>query len=63
MRFCHCISGADVAQLLSSTTSAGPETPLFVITVGDPQKVGDPIKAHIVYTVSTRVSDIYLSSP
>lgn len=28
---------------------------MFVITVGDPQKVGDPISAHIVYTVSTKV--------
>lgn len=31
------------------------ESPKFIITVGDPQKVGDPINAHIVYTVSTRV--------
>jgi len=31
------------------------DSPLFHITVGDPQKVGDPINAHIVYTVSTRV--------
>jgi hypothetical protein len=30
--------------------------PLFTISVGDPQKVGDPIKAHIVYTVTTFVS-------
>lgn len=28
---------------------------MFAITVGDPQKVGDPLSAHIVYTVHTRV--------
>ncbi|KAG8980074.1 Vacuolar protein sorting-associated protein 5 [Tulasnella sp. JGI-2019a] len=30
--------------------------PTFVITVGDPQKVGDPLKAHIVYTVHTKTT-------
>ncbi|KAG9017162.1 Vacuolar protein sorting-associated protein 5 [Tulasnella sp. 427] len=30
--------------------------PVFVITVGDPQKVGDPLSAHIVYTVHTRTT-------
>ncbi|KAG8923691.1 Vacuolar protein sorting-associated protein 5, partial [Tulasnella sp. 418] len=30
--------------------------PEFIITVGDPQKVGDPISAHIVYTVTTRTT-------
>ncbi|KAG9045925.1 Vacuolar protein sorting-associated protein 5 [Tulasnella sp. UAMH 9824] len=30
--------------------------PVFVITVGDPQKVGDPLSAHIVYTVQTRTT-------
>lgn len=29
--------------------------PVFIITVGDPQKKGDPLKAHIVYTVHTKV--------
>lgn len=36
-------------------SSVASDPPLFHITVGDPQKVGDPINAHIVYTVSTRV--------
>ncbi|KAG8907684.1 Vacuolar protein sorting-associated protein 5 [Tulasnella sp. 403] len=30
--------------------------PVFIITVGDPQKVGDPISAHIVYTVQTKTT-------
>ncbi|KAF8327186.1 Vps5 C terminal like-domain-containing protein [Cantharellus anzutake] len=29
---------------------------MFTITVGDPQKVGDPISAHIVYTVTTKTN-------
>lgn len=33
-----------------------PELPWFQVKVGDPQKVGDPMTAHIVYTVRTRVS-------
>ncbi|KDQ19604.1 hypothetical protein BOTBODRAFT_51951 [Botryobasidium botryosum FD-172 SS1] len=37
--------------------------PLFVITVGDPQKVGDPISAHIVYTVHTKTSSPLYSKP
>lgn len=28
---------------------------MYKITVGDPQKVGDPISAHIIYTVHTKV--------
>lgn len=33
-----------------------PKRPSFTIRVGDPQKVGDPVTAHIVYTVRTQVS-------
>jgi sorting nexin-1/2 len=29
--------------------------PLFTITVDDPQKVGDPIRAFTMYTVHTKV--------
>lgn len=29
--------------------------PIFVITVDDPQKVGDPIRSFTMYTVHTRV--------
>lgn len=29
--------------------------PTFKITVEDPQKIGDPISAHIIYRVRTRV--------
>lgn len=38
-----------------SKRSEGPIPPLFVISVEDPQKVGDPIRAHTLYTVHTRV--------
>jgi sorting nexin-1/2 len=31
-------------------------TPLFVITVDDPQKVGDPIRSYVMYTVHTRTT-------
>ena len=42
-------------------TAAQPRTetglqPVFVITVDDPQKVGDPIRSFTMYTVHTRVS-------
>ncbi|EJU03795.1 Vps5-domain-containing protein [Dacryopinax primogenitus] len=33
-----------------------PDRPSINVTVGDPQKVGDPINAHIVYTVHTTTS-------
>ncbi|KAG8220989.1 Vps5 C terminal like-domain-containing protein [Butyriboletus roseoflavus] len=36
--------------------SEGPIPPLFVISVEDPQKVGDPIRAHTLYTVHTLTS-------
>ena len=46
----------DPALLIDDQLSATEASvPPFHIMVGDPQKVGDPIKAHIVYTVSTRV--------
>ncbi|PVG02045.1 Vps5-domain-containing protein [Serendipita vermifera] len=31
--------------------------PMYTITVGDPQKVGDPISAHIIYTVHTKTTN------
>ncbi|KIJ65594.1 hypothetical protein HYDPIDRAFT_174995 [Hydnomerulius pinastri MD-312] len=34
----------------------GSIAPVFVISVDDPQKVGDPIRAHTLYTVHTRTS-------
>ncbi|KAB5589577.1 Sorting nexin-1 protein [Ceratobasidium theobromae] len=39
----------------------GPFT--FVITVGDPQKVGDPINPYIVYTVSTKTNSPHYRKP
>ncbi|KAI5999338.1 Vps5 C terminal like-domain-containing protein [Pisolithus orientalis] len=38
------------------TRSDGSIPPLFVISVDDPQKVGDPIRQFIMYTVHTRTS-------
>ncbi|KAG8880932.1 Vacuolar protein sorting-associated protein 5 [Tulasnella sp. 331] len=45
-------------QVNGNNSFSDPKTPLptFVITVGDPQKIGDPIKAHIVYTVHTKTT-------
>jgi len=37
--------------------------PVFSITVDDPQKVGSPIGAYTMYTVHTRVSAFFYSSP
>ncbi len=31
-------------------------TPVFQITVGDPTKVGDPVRGHIVYTIRTKTT-------
>lgn len=33
---------------------------MFVITVDDPQKVGDPIRAYTMYTVHTKVCNARL---
>lgn len=41
---------------IGSTGSGQKARPSFQIKVGDPQKVGDPVTAHIVYTVRTKVS-------
>ncbi|KAH7327605.1 Vps5 C terminal like-domain-containing protein [Rhizoctonia solani] len=35
----------------------------FTITVGDPQKVGDPINPYIVYTVSTKTNSPHYRKP
>jgi sorting nexin-1/2 len=32
--------------------------PVFIISVDDPQKVGDPIRSFTMYTVHTRVSHV-----
>ncbi|KAI6041276.1 Vps5 C terminal like-domain-containing protein, partial [Pisolithus marmoratus] len=40
----------------SVTRNDGSIPPLFVISVDDPQKVGDPIRQFIMYTVHTRTS-------
>lgn len=48
------------------TTPGKKETglqPLFTITVEDPQKVGDPIRAYTMYTVHTRTTSPMYSQP
>jgi len=40
----------------------GPQ-PVFTITVEDPQKVGDPIRAFIMYTVHTKTASAAFSKP
>ncbi|CCO31857.1 Sorting nexin-1 OS=Pongo abelii GN=SNX1 PE=2 SV=1 [Rhizoctonia solani AG-1 IB] len=44
-----------------SSESNGPFT--FHITVGDPQKVGDPINPYIVYTVTTKTNSPHYRKP
>jgi hypothetical protein len=47
--------------LLQTTPTEKKETglqPLFAITVEDPQKVGDPIRAFIMYTVHTKACSV-----
>ncbi|KAF8555974.1 Vps5-domain-containing protein [Imleria badia] len=46
------LSGSPVA----SKRTEGPIPSLFAISVEDPQKVGDPIRAHTLYTVHTHTS-------
>lgn len=43
-------------EALSSAKKDAGLQPVFVVTVDDPQKVGDPIRQYIMYTVHTRVS-------
>ncbi|KAI9440594.1 Vps5-domain-containing protein [Lactarius indigo] len=48
------------------TPAAKKETglqPLFTITVDDPQKVGDPIRAYTMYTVHTKTTSPLFSQP
>ncbi|KAI5995512.1 Vps5 C terminal like-domain-containing protein [Pisolithus albus] len=45
-----------VERAASVTRSDGSIPPLFAISVDDPQKVGDPIRQFIMYTVHTRTS-------
>ncbi|KAE8221791.1 hypothetical protein CF319_g4905 [Tilletia indica] len=44
------------SRSVSLAASAAPPKLLFEIRVGDPQKVGDPVTAHIVYTVRTKTT-------
>lgn len=48
-------------QSVRANESNGPHT--FVITVGDPQKVGDSINPYIVYTVSTKTNSPHYRKP
>ncbi|CCA75360.1 related to vacuolar protein sorting-associated protein vps5 [Serendipita indica DSM 11827] len=49
----------DNVPLAQSLSMSKPPPPvaMYVISVGDPQKIGDPISAHIVYTVTTKTNN------
>ena len=56
-------SGTKPATSVSTPASGKKENgihPVFVITVDDPQRVGDPIRAYTMYTVHTKVRIYYL---
>ena len=38
------------------------QQPMFMISVEDPQRVGDPIRAYIMYTVHTKASCLEFGS-
>ena len=50
------------------STSSGPPRkegeiqPVFVISVDDPQRVGDPIRAYTMYTVHTKVGKLFIEA-
>jgi hypothetical protein len=44
------------AQNARAKAAQAPIQPVFVITVEDPQKVGDPVRGYTMYTVHTKVS-------
>ncbi|EJD47925.1 Vps5-domain-containing protein [Auricularia subglabra TFB-10046 SS5] len=53
----------DGAESSGPASGGKKEPPKFIISVGDPQKVGDPISAHIIYTVHTKtISKLYRKS-
>lgn len=57
--FCRVLTvgmqDAEVTNAVQSSTSGSGPIPLFQISVDDPQKVGDPIRPYILYTVHTKV--------
>ncbi|KAG8741717.1 Vacuolar protein sorting-associated protein 5 [Ceratobasidium sp. 414] len=58
-------TGKDAEGSRSGTPQGGPVPAgsTFTITVGDPQKVGDPINPYIVYTVSTKTTSPLYRKP
>lgn len=54
----------EIQKALSTRAGARADIqPVFIITVDDPQKVGDPIRSFTMYTVHTRVRRILSSFP
>ncbi|KAG8868226.1 Vacuolar protein sorting-associated protein 5 [Serendipita sp. 405] len=47
----------DNIPLAHSLSKPPQSVQMYTITVGDPQKVGDPISAHIIYTVQTTTTN------
>ncbi|KAL7423001.1 Vacuolar protein sorting-associated protein vps5 [Cryptotrichosporon argae] len=56
------VATTDGAETVTTPSTGTPRrskllsTPVFQITVGDPTKVGDPVRGHVVYTVRTRTT-------
>jgi sorting nexin-1/2 len=50
------ISTSSKRSFGSATRDKPPIQQMFTITLSDPTKVGDPIRGHVVYTITTRVS-------
>ncbi|KAJ9105808.1 hypothetical protein QFC19_003376 [Naganishia cerealis] len=46
----------------SSTPPPAPAKPAFIIRIHDPTRVGDPIRGHVVYTVSTRTTSPHFAT-
>lgn len=56
-------SGAATPEpaVVAASTQAPTAKPLFSVSVGDPAKVGDPVRGYTVYTVRTRTSSPHFS--
>ncbi|KAK0539318.1 Vacuolar protein sorting-associated protein vps5 [Tilletia horrida] len=55
-------AAAKAIGALPSSAAPAPPKLQFEIRVGDPQKVGDPVTAHIVYTVRTKTTATFFRS-
>lgn len=60
------LSAVSIKSPSPSATAPPPppktESPAFIIRIHDPTRVGDPIRGHVVYTVTTRTSSPHYAS-